>query len=130
MTKIDPMNSETTKKVFREVRPLLSLDPFEAKRRVFALYKAWYRHIPYILKHYDVELSEEQCKKKLREQFNKHAKINDIRVIDMLVIKGQMDLQEIVEKWISTRGVGRFFKPAHEEVKTDEFLSKFLRGKE
>lgn len=42
------MASETTKKVFKEVRPILSLDRHEAKRRVINLYKAWYRQIPFI----------------------------------------------------------------------------------
>lgn len=36
---------------------------------------------------YDIPLSVEQCRSKLREEFAKHRNINDIRVIDMLVIK-------------------------------------------
>lgn len=30
------------------VKPLLSTNPVEARRRVINLYKAWYRQIPYI----------------------------------------------------------------------------------
>ena len=33
---------------FKQVRPLLSADNAEAKKRVLNLYKAWYRHIPYM----------------------------------------------------------------------------------
>lgn len=32
----------------KHVRPLLSVDKTEARKRVLNLYKAWYRQIPYI----------------------------------------------------------------------------------
>ena len=32
----------------KQVRPLLSIDNAEARKRVLNLYKAWYRQIPYI----------------------------------------------------------------------------------
>ncbi len=35
----------------KQVRPLLSLDNAEARKRVLNLYKAWYRQIPYIGEH-------------------------------------------------------------------------------
>uniref|UniRef100_A0A0L8HH27 NADH dehydrogenase [ubiquinone] 1 alpha subcomplex subunit 6 n=1 Tax=Octopus bimaculoides TaxID=37653 RepID=A0A0L8HH27_OCTBM len=30
------------------VKPILSVDSTEARRRVLNLYKAWYRHLPYL----------------------------------------------------------------------------------
>ncbi len=36
------------KSATRQVKPLLSLDKVEARRRVLNLYKAWYRQIPYV----------------------------------------------------------------------------------
>lgn len=36
------------KSATRQVKPLLSLDKLEARRRVLSLYKAWYRQIPYV----------------------------------------------------------------------------------
>lgn len=36
------------KSATRQVKPLLSLDKLEARRRVLNLYKAWYRQIPYV----------------------------------------------------------------------------------
>ena len=35
---------------FRQVKPILSQDKTEAKRRVLNLYKAWYRQIPFVCK--------------------------------------------------------------------------------
>lgn len=40
--------SAPAKRIIQQVRPILSLDQDEARRRVFQLYKAWYRTIPYI----------------------------------------------------------------------------------
>lgn len=39
---------EPVKRVIQQVRPILSLDRDEARRRVLNLYKAWYRTIPFI----------------------------------------------------------------------------------
>lgn len=39
---------EAVKRSLQQVRPILSVDHNEARRRVLNLYKAWYRQIPYI----------------------------------------------------------------------------------
>lgn len=39
---------EAVRKAVQQVRPILSLDREEARKRALNLYKAWYRQIPYI----------------------------------------------------------------------------------
>lgn len=39
---------EAAKRTLQQVRPVLSVNKEEAKRRVLNLYKAWYRSIPII----------------------------------------------------------------------------------
>lgn len=39
---------EAAKRALRQVKPILSTDREEARKRVLNLYKAWYRQIPYI----------------------------------------------------------------------------------
>lgn len=39
---------EAVKRTVQQVRPILSIDKEEARKRVLNLYKAWYRQIPYI----------------------------------------------------------------------------------
>jgi hypothetical protein len=41
-------SQEAVRKVVQQVRPILSVDSSEARKRVFNLYKAWYRQIPYV----------------------------------------------------------------------------------
>ncbi|XP_063364334.1 NADH dehydrogenase [ubiquinone] 1 alpha subcomplex subunit 6-like [Cydia amplana] len=111
------------------VKPVLSTTPGEARRRVLNLYKAWYRQVPYIVKDYDIPKSEEQCRQKLRELFLANKDVTDIRVIDLLVIKGQMELKETVEIWKQKGHIMAYFKPT-EEPKPKDFLSKFFASNE
>lgn len=39
---------EPAKRIIQKVRPILSIDREESRRRVFNLYKAWYRTAPFI----------------------------------------------------------------------------------
>lgn len=39
---------EAVKRAVQQVRPILSVDKEEARKRALNLYKAWYRQIPYI----------------------------------------------------------------------------------
>jgi NADH dehydrogenase (ubiquinone) 1 alpha subcomplex subunit 6 len=48
---------------------------------------------------FDIPKSEKQCQQKLREVFVKNKGVTDVRIIDMLVIKGQMELKETTNLW-------------------------------
>lgn len=76
---------------------------------------------------FDIPKNVEQCRAKLREQILKNSHVTDIRVSDMLVIKSQMELKEIVEKWKQKGHIMRYWKES-EEPKPTDFLSKFLAG--
>ncbi|KAJ6648052.1 NADH dehydrogenase [ubiquinone] 1 alpha subcomplex subunit 6 [Pseudolycoriella hygida] len=118
---------EAVRKSLQQVRPILSVDHNEARRRVLNLYRAWYRQIPYVVMDYDIPKNIEQCRAKLREQFLKNKNVTDIRVSDMLVIKGQMELKETVEIWKQKGHIMRYWKES-EEPKPTDFLSKFIAG--
>ncbi|XP_013197003.1 NADH dehydrogenase [ubiquinone] 1 alpha subcomplex subunit 6 [Amyelois transitella] len=113
----------------KTVKPVLSTSHGEARKRVLNLYKAWYRQIPYLVKDFDIPKSEEQCREKLKEMFLKNKNVTDIRVIDLLVIKGQMELKESVNMWKQKGHIMSYWKPT-EEPKPENFLSKFFNGNE
>eukprot|EP00088_Acartia_fossae_P014740 TRINITY_DN1793_c0_g1_i4.p1 TRINITY_DN1793_c0_g1~~TRINITY_DN1793_c0_g1_i4.p1 ORF type:complete len:127 (-),score=30.70 TRINITY_DN1793_c0_g1_i4:151-531(-) len=118
-------------RITRQVKPLISSTPEDARVRVLSLYKAWYRHIPYMCKDFDVQVNVDQCRDQLRRNFKKNAHLKDIRVIDMLVVKGQSDLKEVVEHWQQVPHImEKWFqkdKPTETE-KPKDFISKFLNG--
>ncbi|XP_053609225.1 NADH dehydrogenase [ubiquinone] 1 alpha subcomplex subunit 6 [Plodia interpunctella] len=113
----------------KAVKPVLSTTHGEARRRVLNLYKAWYRQIPYLVRDFDMPKNEEQCREKLKEIFLRNKNVSDIRVIDLLVIKGQMELKEAVNMWKQKGHIMSYWKPT-EEPKPQNFLSKFFSGNE
>lgn len=142
---------EAVKTALKQVKPILSTDREEARKRVLNLYKAWYRQVPYIgeflnqsiksnlcyvivclqilisVKDFDIPKSEKQCREKLKEEFLRNKDVKDIRVIDMLVIKGQMELKESVNIWKQKGHIMKYWQDTVEAKPTD-FLSKFFSG--
>lgn len=114
--------------VTRQVKPLLSLDNQEAKLRVIALYKAWWRQIPIMLSTMPMPVTQLECQQMLKTQFTTHKEVKDTRIIDMLVVKGQNDLKEVVEMWaMPTHVLSKYWRESHRE-KPKDFLGKFLAG--
>uniref|UniRef100_A0A2C9JZP1 NADH dehydrogenase [ubiquinone] 1 alpha subcomplex subunit 6 n=1 Tax=Biomphalaria glabrata TaxID=6526 RepID=A0A2C9JZP1_BIOGL len=74
-----------------------------------------------------IPVTVKQGREKLRELFMKNKHVTDIRAIDMLVIKGQMDLVETANIWKQRNHVMMFFKDTVNPKPTD-FLSKFYEG--
>ncbi|KAK1134109.1 hypothetical protein K0M31_011891 [Melipona bicolor] len=111
----------------KQVKPILSLTHVEARRKVITLYKTWYRQIPFIKANYILPVTKEECQQKLREEFYRHANVRDLRVIDMLLVKGQMELQEVCAQWKPAATLLRYWKQT-EEPKPKDFMSKFLSG--
>lgn len=105
----------------------LSLEKKALRRRVMALYRLWYRQIPVIFYDYKLPIAPEVGRSKLREIFVKNSRITDPRVIDGLVIRGQMELNESVNKQKEDCHLWKYFRT--QERKAQDFLTKFLEGR-
>ncbi|KAL4240274.1 NADH dehydrogenase 1 alpha subcomplex subunit 6 ndufa6 [Mactra antiquata] len=111
----------------KHVKPILSTDTNQARRRVLNLYRAWYRVVPYICETYTLPITPEMCRNKIREEFDKNRHITDLRVIDMLCVKGQQDLMETKNVWKQMNHIMAYFKDTVNPQPQD-FLSKFYDG--
>ncbi|XP_048760886.1 NADH dehydrogenase [ubiquinone] 1 alpha subcomplex subunit 6-like [Ostrea edulis] len=111
----------------KQARPIISANKAESRARVVNLYKSWYRQLSRIVIMYKLDVTDKEAHAKLREEFMKNKHITDLRVIDLLVVKGQLELINAVEEFSQKPHLMRFFKDPGNTRPTD-FLGKFYAG--
>ncbi|XP_033117808.1 NADH dehydrogenase [ubiquinone] 1 alpha subcomplex subunit 6-like [Anneissia japonica] len=124
-----PTQAARVAAVSRNVKLMMSRNPEEARRRVFQLYKAWWREIPHAIQQYYLDISVKQGRDKVRELFMKNAHIRDTRTIDLLVIKGKMELEETIQVWKQRSHIMDYFNEDPNNKMNSDFLTKFYDGK-
>ena len=108
---------------------MISPNKAAARQRVIGLYRAWYRSIPEIIQIFRLEKSHEQCRDKLKEKFMVNKDVDDIRVVDMLTIKGKMELEETMKVWKQKTHVMRYWEDPAGPKPEGTFYEKFLKGR-
>lgn len=100
------------------------------------LYKDWLLAIPTIQGAYQLDLSKEFIKAKIRSEFDKHRQVTNPSVISVLVHKAKTELEETLMMWKQPSHVWAYFR--HEEAQAekpymlgqDDFLSRFYAGRD
>ncbi|KAG8196178.1 hypothetical protein JTE90_007907 [Oedothorax gibbosus] len=93
------MSSNLARQATKHVRPILSTSREEARRNVLRLYKSWHKQLLKIIQLHYLPISIKMGRDKIKEMFVRNRDVTDIRVIDMLVTKGRMELEESVKGW-------------------------------
>ncbi|XP_052741606.1 NADH dehydrogenase [ubiquinone] 1 alpha subcomplex subunit 6-like [Bicyclus anynana] len=120
---------ESARGGYKITKPILSGDYCEAHRRVMGLYRAYFRYLPYVVRRFDIPKTPQDCRMKLREYFYKNACVTDLRVIDILVIKGFMNLREMTDNFQQMGHVMAHWHPTLEPKRCD-FIGKFLANED
>lgn len=71
----------------------------EARTRVLHAYRAWYRSAPEICALYALNVSPSAIRLKIRQDFERNRKIDDINIINVLLHKNQQEYQETMNCW-------------------------------
>ncbi|KAM4021444.1 NADH dehydrogenase [ubiquinone] 1 alpha subcomplex subunit 6 [Anomaloglossus baeobatrachus] len=121
--------TKSTSRLTGFVKPILSQNVCEAKRRVRELYKAWYREVPNTVQVFQLDITVKQGREMLRQKFQNNAEVTDPRVIDLLVIKGKMGLEETIKVWKQRTHIMRYFHET-KTLQSADFLSNFYAGQD
>ena len=91
----------------------------------------YFRRLSHFTVHLQVSIAD--ARKKLRSEFLKHKDVTDVRVIDMLVVKGRMQLEEFNKFWAQSYNAYAYFDDTETQrrivkEKDDSFLDKFYKS--
>ena len=119
------------------IRTLLSSDFTGAKNPAATLYRHIIRHVPRVLTLYDLNHMEpKEARKAIQNLFRENADVRDPRVIDMMITKANMELNETLMQWkqkthLATLLEGALPDPKHKNMdEADLILERFFANAE
>ena len=114
----------------KPIKPLFSSTPAEARLRALRLYKLWYRECYDALERFELPFTAKELRKVLRQKFKKNKNIKDIRQIDAIIFKGELELEESRNVWKQATHFCRYLEMTkQQEPKSKDFLNNFYSGK-
>ncbi|KAJ3296380.1 hypothetical protein BCR33DRAFT_713870 [Rhizoclosmatium globosum] len=103
----------------------------QARRRVLSGYRDWIRSSRWITENYQLEITSDVVKKRIRQEYEKFKGVSDLQTIDVLIYKGRTEYEETMNYWKQATHVMRFFDaPRAEDVKPTDFLGRFYAGRD
>lgn len=94
-----------------------------ARSRSRSLYRMWYRSAPEICQLYALNMPPHAIRAKVREEFERNAHVDDIKAVDILLLKGYQEYQETLNCWKMDSHLMRYF--SKEEVRHAESYPAF-----
>ncbi|KAK4227914.1 hypothetical protein QBC38DRAFT_454769 [Podospora fimiseda] len=104
----------------------------EAKRRVLKAYREWIRAAPEIQTMYSVPHPVSAIRTRMRQEFERNRFVNKLSVIDVLLMKSNVDYQETMNFWRQTNHIMNYFKQENfrgEKRLPANFMEGFLEGR-
>ncbi|CCI10450.1 hypothetical protein ABG067_005418 [Albugo candida] len=99
------------------------------------LYRYIIKQVPRVLTLYDITMEPSEARLAIQALFRKNANIKDPRVVDMLITKANMELEETLLQWkqkvhlLTLLETGMQLRASADKVKKDPF-ENFIAGVE
>ncbi len=85
--------------------------PTSVKSSVVHLYRSIIRELPRVMTIYDVDLPLKSARSAISYHFRKHHAIQDTRIVNLLLAKGYMELEETLMQWKQKTHLLRILEP-------------------
>ncbi|CEH13366.1 NADH:ubiquinone oxidoreductase, NDUFA6/B14 subunit [Ceraceosorus bombacis] len=102
----------------------------EAQARSRALYREFYRSAPEVAALYALDVPPSVLRAKIRQKFEAQQHIKDLAVLDVLLHKGRVELQETLNAWKQIPHLMKWFKEEEAPPVPQTFLERFYAGKD
>ncbi|GAA6014479.1 hypothetical protein JCM10207_001622 [Rhodosporidiobolus poonsookiae] len=102
----------------------------EAQARSRSLYRMWYRSAPEIVSLYALNLPAYTIRARMREEFETHRHVDDIKAVDVLLLKSYQDLQETLNCWKMESHIFRWFSKEELPARPNTFLEGFYLSRD
>lgn len=103
----------------------------QARNRTLSLYRQWMRAAPEICNLYHLEIGSRVVQQRIRKEFEKNRYVRDLSIVDILLFKGRIELEETLNLFKQPTHVMRYFEDSFSQTtppKPRDFLSKFYEG--
>ncbi|KAJ3069932.1 hypothetical protein HDU98_007025 [Podochytrium sp. JEL0797] len=101
----------------------------QARKRVLSGYRDWIRSASWIANNYQLDLTSDVLRKRMRQEYNKYKGVSDLQTIDLLIYKGRTEWEETMNFWKQATHILRFFD-GPVEPKPKDFLGRFYAGRD
>lgn len=109
----------------------------KGKNPAVVLYRHIIKQIPRVLTLYDISMEPSEARSAMQVMFRENANVQDPRVIDMLLTRGNMELEETLMQWKQRSHLVNLLESALDKAKTKHLtereegelmMEKFLAG--
>ncbi|KAI7519798.1 hypothetical protein KC331_g20524 [Hortaea werneckii] len=103
----------------------------DAKTRVTKSYRDWLRASPEIQQMYSLNMPVSQIRTKIRQEFERHRYVSQIKTVDVLLFNSHQEFQETLNFWKQLTHVLKYFR-TEEDPKAKlpkNFIQGFIEGR-